>query len=85
MECPDYAFESIMTWAAEFYQAGYNFAPTKAKTRNANIAKFYNMIEDGSHLMLPTVSTVPCDHYHDLSMEVVGFDFVTQAAANIAD
>ena len=23
MECPDYAFESIMTWAAEFYQAGY--------------------------------------------------------------
>ena len=28
--------------------------------------------------MLPTVSTVPSDHYHDLSMEVIGFDFVTQ-------
>ena len=83
MECPDYAFESIMQWAAEFHHAGYNFAP-KAKTRNANIAKFYNMI-DGSHNMLPTVSTVPCDHFHDISMEVVGFDFVTQLQTLLTD
>ena len=63
--------------------AGYNFAP-KAKTRNANIAKFYNMI-DGSHNMLPTVSTVPCDRFHDISMEVVGFDFVTQLQTLLTD
>ena len=76
MECPDYAFEAIMQWASEFHQAGYDFAP-KAKNRHSNITKFYHMIQ-GSHLMLPIVSQVPCDHYHDLSMEVIGFDFVTQ-------
>ena len=35
--------------------------------------------------MLPIVSQVPCDHYHDLSMEVVGFDFVTQLQTLLTD
>ena len=35
--------------------------------------------------MLPTVSTVPSDHYHDLSMEVIGFDFVTQLQTLLTD
>ena len=83
MECPDYAFEAIMQWASEFHQAGYDFAP-KAKNRHSNITKFYHMIQ-GSHLMLPIVSQVPCDHYHDISMEVIGFDFVTQLQTLLTD
>ena len=35
--------------------------------------------------LLPTVSAVPCDHYHDLSMEVIGFDFVTQLQTLLTD
>ena len=37
LECPAYAFESIMQWAAEFHQAGYDFAP-KAKNQHSNIS-----------------------------------------------
>jgi hypothetical protein len=27
MECPDYAFQSIMEWAHKWYEAGFDFNP----------------------------------------------------------
>ena len=86
MECPDYASESIMQWAAEFHHAaGYNFAP-KAKTQNANIAKFYNMI-DGSHLMLPSHCLYSPLSLWSLPWSINGGSrvWLCDTAANIAD
>jgi hypothetical protein len=38
MECPDYAFQSIMEWARNCFEAGFNFNP-RSRTRVANSCK----------------------------------------------
>jgi len=52
MECPDYAFQSIMEWARNCFEAGFDFNP-RSRTRLANLKWMYNSLHN-SDQMLPS-------------------------------
>ena len=78
MECPDYAFQSIMEWARNGFEAGFDFNP-KSKTRVANLKSMYHSLHN-SEQMLPSVVSIELpDPLPDVkSMDVICYDFVPQ-------
>ena len=78
MECPDYAFQSIMEWARNCFEAGFDFNP-RSRTRLANLKWMYNSLHNSEQL-LPSVVTIqlPDPLPTVKSMDVICYDFVPQ-------
>ena len=78
MECPDYAFQSIMEWARNCFEAGFDFNP-KCKTRLANLKWMYNSLHNSKQMLPSVVSIALPDPLPDAkSMDVICYDFVPQ-------
>ena len=78
MECPDYAFQSIMEWAHKCFEAGFDFNP-KFKTCMGNLNWMYDALHNAEQMLqhlepiqlpdpLPNVKT----------LNVICYDFVPQ-------
>jgi hypothetical protein len=52
MECPDYAFQSIMEWARKCFEAGFDFNP-KFKTRMGNLNWMYDALHNAEQMSTP--------------------------------
>jgi hypothetical protein len=78
MECPDYAFQSIMEWARNCFEVGFDFNP-KSKTRLANLKWMYNSLHNLEQ-MIPSVMSIQLpDPLPDVkSIDVICYDFVPQ-------
>ena len=85
MEAPDYAFQSIMKWASECYQEGFDFNP-QSKTRKANISWMYRSIHNATSMM-PTSRqiTLPQPLPGMNTMGVICYDFVAQLLSLLQD
>ena len=78
MECPDYAFQCIMDWARNCFEAGFDFNP-KSKTRLGNLKWMYDSLHNTKQ-MLPNdvLIQLPDPLPNTKSMNVICYDFVPQ-------
>lgn len=85
MGCPDHAFPSIMQWALDSKEAGFDFDPP-AKTRNANLKWMYDALHN-SHQMLPSLKTIklPVPTALTDSLDVICYDIVPQVLSLLQD
>jgi hypothetical protein len=85
MEAPDYAFQSIMKWASECYQEGFDFNP-RSKTCKANISWMYHSIHNATSMM-PTTRQInlPEPLPSMKTMGVICYDFVAQLLSLLQD
>jgi hypothetical protein len=85
MECPDYAFNSIMEWACKCFEAGFDFNP-KSKTRLGNLNWIYDVLHNAEQ-MLPHLECIKLpDHLPNMkSMNVICYDFVPQLLSILQD
>jgi hypothetical protein len=78
MECPDYAFQSIMEWARNCFEADFDFNP-KCKTHLANLKWMYNSLHNSNQMLFHIMSIALPDPLPDAkSMDVICYDFVPQ-------
>jgi hypothetical protein len=79
MECPDYAFQSIMEWAHKWYETGFDFLNPKCKRCSGNLSWMYGALHNAEQ-MLPHLETIDLpDPLPDMqSMNVICYDFVPQ-------
>ena len=76
---PDYAVESILHWAEEAYDNGFNFKPS-AYSREANLKWMYKSITN-STMLLPDIVQIELEkssHGQTRHVDVVRYDFVPQ-------
>ncbi|MCK7580954.1 MAG: hypothetical protein MZV65_38640 [Chromatiales bacterium] len=85
MECPDYAFKSIMEWARKCFEAGFDFNP-KSKTRLGNLNWMYDALHNAEQ-MLPHLEHIelPDPLSNMKSMNVICYDFVPQLLSILQD
>jgi hypothetical protein len=85
MECPDYAFKSILEWARKCFEAGFAFNP-KSKTRLGNLNWMYDALHNAEQ-MLPHLEHIELpDPLSDMkSMNVICYDFVPQLLSILQD
>ena len=74
MNCPDYAFSSIMSWAHNAYIEGFNFNPN-CKNRKSNLRWIKQMVVHND-AFYPKPVTVNLNN--NLCIDVMCFDFPTQ-------
>ena len=74
MNCPDYAFESIITWAREAFLDNYAFNPS-AKTRKGNLNWIRKMVVH-NNAFYP--KAIPVALTNLIRIDVICFDFVLQ-------
>ena len=72
MNCPHYAFELIMQWAKEAYQAGYDFSPT-TRTFQGQVKKIEKSFKMEKMRPVPRRFTLPGD---ELPVVTPTFDFL---------
>jgi hypothetical protein len=78
MECPDYAFQSIMEWARNCFEVGFDFNP-KSKTHLANLKWIYISLHNSEQMMQGVMSIQLPDPQPDVkSMDVICYNFVPQ-------
>jgi hypothetical protein len=70
-ECPDYAFQCIMDWAHNGFEAGFDFNP-KSKTRLGNLKWMYDSLHNSKQIMPHVISIQIPDPLPDAkSMDVI--------------
>jgi hypothetical protein len=78
MECPDYAFQCIMDWARNCFEACFDFNP-KSKTRLGNLKWMYDSLHNAKQMLPNVVSIQLPDLLPDTkSRDVICYDFVPQ-------
>jgi hypothetical protein len=85
MECPDYAFKSIMEWARKCFEAGFDFNP-KSKTSLRNLNWMYDALHNAEQ-MLPHQEHIelPNPLSNMKSMNVICYDFAPQLLSILQD
>jgi len=78
MEWPDYVLKTIMEWARQCSEAGFEFNP-KRKTRLGNLSWMYDALHNAEQ-MLPHLEPIklPDPLANIKSMNVICYDFVPQ-------
>jgi len=85
MEAPDYAFQTIMEWARDCHQQGFDFSPP-CMTRKANITWMYSSIHNAKHMLPHLVSTpLPVPLPKMSHVDVICYDFVPQLLSLLQD
>jgi hypothetical protein len=76
MECPDYAFRTIMDWACKCFVAGFDFNP-KCKTHSGNLRWMYDALHNAEQ-MLPHLELIELlDPLSDMkTINVICYDFM---------
>jgi hypothetical protein len=78
MECPDYAFQCIMDWARNCFEAGFDFNPI-SKTHLGHLKWMYDSLHNAEQMLPNVVPIKLSDPLPDTkSMGVICYDFVPQ-------
>jgi hypothetical protein len=78
MECPDCAFQCIMDWAHNCFEAGFDFNP-KSKTHLGNLKWMYDSLHNTKQRLPNVVSIQLPDPLPDTkSMGIICYDFLPQ-------